>query len=241
LPLDIFPTTPDWWFSSIHSQWACFPFLCSSFTSLLWHPGASPGTICSLLSFMILICWGMKCWFSTIPTNIDWQILSIHFLFFILLIFLPTSTFLFFAFHFSSMPSIFYLCFSVLSLSCLHSLVFNTYHHFYACFLLSVSYPSLSFFQFPPNSPHLPLSTEEAQRLPYYATYCPIRLLIHSVCTSHYLDIFITFIICLNVVTMSLEHYNQPVVSEIVESNYTLLLQLSNAHCLPEEVGCLCL
>ncbi|XP_012590572.1 PREDICTED: voltage-dependent T-type calcium channel subunit alpha-1I [Condylura cristata] len=31
-----------------------------------------------------------------------------------------------------------------------------------------------------------------------------------SMCTSHYLDIFITFIICLNVVTMSLEHYNQP-------------------------------
>ncbi|XP_058046894.1 voltage-dependent T-type calcium channel subunit alpha-1I [Ahaetulla prasina] len=51
----------------------------------------------------------------------------------------------------------------------------------------------------------------KAQRLPYYATYCPVRLLIHSVCTSHYLDIFITFIICLNVVTMSLEHYNQPV------------------------------
>uniref|UniRef100_A0A670KD88 Voltage-dependent T-type calcium channel subunit alpha n=1 Tax=Podarcis muralis TaxID=64176 RepID=A0A670KD88_PODMU len=50
----------------------------------------------------------------------------------------------------------------------------------------------------------------EAQRLPYYATYCSVRLLIHSVCTSHYLDIFITFIICLNVVTMSLEHYNQP-------------------------------
>ncbi|EMP41834.1 Voltage-dependent T-type calcium channel subunit alpha-1I [Chelonia mydas] len=51
----------------------------------------------------------------------------------------------------------------------------------------------------------------KAQRLPYYATYCSVRLLIHSVCTSHYLDIFITFIICLNVVTMSLEHYNQPV------------------------------
>ncbi|NWU35455.1 CAC1I protein, partial [Hylia prasina] len=55
----------------------------------------------------------------------------------------------------------------------------------------------------------------KAQRLPYYATYCHIRLLIHSVCTSHYLDIFITFIICLNVVTMSLEHYNQPVSLEI--------------------------
>uniref|UniRef100_A0A8B9SNG9 Voltage-dependent T-type calcium channel subunit alpha n=1 Tax=Anas platyrhynchos TaxID=8839 RepID=A0A8B9SNG9_ANAPL len=39
----------------------------------------------------------------------------------------------------------------------------------------------------------------------------PYAFLIHSVCTSHYLDIFITFIICLNVVTMSLEHYNQPV------------------------------
>uniref|UniRef100_A0A670KBK5 Voltage-dependent T-type calcium channel subunit alpha n=1 Tax=Podarcis muralis TaxID=64176 RepID=A0A670KBK5_PODMU len=50
----------------------------------------------------------------------------------------------------------------------------------------------------------------KSQRLPYYATYCSVRLLIHSVCTSHYLDIFITFIICLNVVTMSLEHYNQP-------------------------------
>ncbi|KAM9228779.1 voltage-dependent T-type calcium channel subunit alpha-1I [Dugong dugon] len=50
----------------------------------------------------------------------------------------------------------------------------------------------------------------KAQRLPYYATYCSTRLLIHSMCTSHYLDIFITFIICLNVVTMSLEHYNQP-------------------------------
>ncbi|KAJ8791710.1 hypothetical protein J1605_020432 [Eschrichtius robustus] len=65
-----------------------------------------------------------------------------------------------------------------------------------------------------PQAPGLalpPASTcPEAQRLPYYATYCPTRLLIHSMCTSHYLDIFITFIICLNVVTMSLEHYNQP-------------------------------
>lgn len=58
-----------------------------------------------------------------------------------------------------------------------------------------------------------PMLPAEAQRLPYYATYCPTRLLIHSMCTSHYLDIFITFIICLNVVTMSLEHYNQPTVS----------------------------
>ncbi|XP_064419425.1 voltage-dependent T-type calcium channel subunit alpha-1I isoform X1 [Latimeria chalumnae] len=55
----------------------------------------------------------------------------------------------------------------------------------------------------------------KAQRLPYYASYCPARLFIHTVCTSHYLDIFITFIICLNVVTMSLEHYNQPLSLEV--------------------------
>uniref|UniRef100_A0A8C9TV68 Calcium voltage-gated channel subunit alpha1 I n=1 Tax=Scleropages formosus TaxID=113540 RepID=A0A8C9TV68_SCLFO len=50
----------------------------------------------------------------------------------------------------------------------------------------------------------------EAQKLPYYAGYSHARLMIHSFCTSHYLDLFITFIICVNVVTMSLEHYSQP-------------------------------
>ncbi|XP_030639215.1 voltage-dependent T-type calcium channel subunit alpha-1I-like [Chanos chanos] len=50
----------------------------------------------------------------------------------------------------------------------------------------------------------------KAQKLPYYASYGHVRLMIHSLCTSHYLDLFITLIICINVVTMSLEHYNQP-------------------------------
>ncbi|XP_018593847.1 LOW QUALITY PROTEIN: voltage-dependent T-type calcium channel subunit alpha-1I-like [Scleropages formosus] len=50
----------------------------------------------------------------------------------------------------------------------------------------------------------------KAQKLPYYAGYSHARLMIHSFCTSHYLDLFITFIICVNVVTMSLEHYSQP-------------------------------
>ncbi|XP_049335285.1 voltage-dependent T-type calcium channel subunit alpha-1I [Astyanax mexicanus] len=50
----------------------------------------------------------------------------------------------------------------------------------------------------------------KAQKLPYYAGYSHIRLMIHSFCTSHYLDLFITLIICINVVTMSLEHYDQP-------------------------------
>ncbi|XP_066546296.1 voltage-dependent T-type calcium channel subunit alpha-1H [Amia ocellicauda] len=50
----------------------------------------------------------------------------------------------------------------------------------------------------------------KAQRRPYYADYSPARLYIHTMCTSHYLDLFITFIIGINVVTMSMEHYNQP-------------------------------
>ncbi|KAJ8386087.1 hypothetical protein AAFF_G00176810 [Aldrovandia affinis] len=50
----------------------------------------------------------------------------------------------------------------------------------------------------------------KAHKLPYYASYSHVRVMIHSLCTSHYLDLFITFIICVNVVTMSLEHYSQP-------------------------------
>uniref|UniRef100_A0A8C9ZA88 Calcium channel, voltage-dependent, T type, alpha 1H subunit a n=1 Tax=Sander lucioperca TaxID=283035 RepID=A0A8C9ZA88_SANLU len=50
----------------------------------------------------------------------------------------------------------------------------------------------------------------KAKQRPYYADYSPMRLSIHTLCTSHYLDLFITFIICINVFTMSIEHYNQP-------------------------------
>ncbi|XP_010836639.1 PREDICTED: voltage-dependent T-type calcium channel subunit alpha-1H-like, partial [Bison bison bison] len=50
----------------------------------------------------------------------------------------------------------------------------------------------------------------QAQRRPYYADYSPTRRSIHTLCTSHYLDLFITFIIGVNVITMSMEHYNQP-------------------------------
>ncbi|XP_077940246.1 voltage-dependent T-type calcium channel subunit alpha-1H isoform X2 [Gasterosteus aculeatus] len=50
----------------------------------------------------------------------------------------------------------------------------------------------------------------KAKQRPYYADYCPLRLYIHTLCTSNYLDLFITFIICVNVFTMSIEHYNQP-------------------------------
>ncbi|XP_054913636.1 voltage-dependent T-type calcium channel subunit alpha-1G isoform X3 [Poeciliopsis prolifica] len=50
----------------------------------------------------------------------------------------------------------------------------------------------------------------EAQSKPYYSDYSPTRLLIHKMCTSHYLDLFITIVIGLNVITMSMEHYEQP-------------------------------
>uniref|UniRef100_A0A8C2XT26 Voltage-dependent T-type calcium channel subunit alpha n=1 Tax=Cyclopterus lumpus TaxID=8103 RepID=A0A8C2XT26_CYCLU len=50
----------------------------------------------------------------------------------------------------------------------------------------------------------------KAQKLPYYTSYGRTRLAIHTLCTSHYLDLAITFIICINVITMSLEHYSQP-------------------------------
>ncbi|XP_046691295.1 voltage-dependent T-type calcium channel subunit alpha-1H isoform X4 [Silurus meridionalis] len=54
----------------------------------------------------------------------------------------------------------------------------------------------------------------KAQQRPYYADYSPARRYIHTLCTNHYLDLFITFIICINVVTMSIEHYNQPMYLE---------------------------
>ncbi|KAM8943947.1 voltage-dependent T-type calcium channel subunit alpha-1G isoform 29-T29 [Lycaon pictus] len=50
----------------------------------------------------------------------------------------------------------------------------------------------------------------EAQCKPYYSDYSRFRLLVHHLCTSHYLDLFITGVIGLNVVTMAMEHYQQP-------------------------------
>lgn len=57
------------------------------------------------------------------------------------------------------------------------------------------------------------LCAPEAKQRPYYADYSPLRLSIHTLCTSHYLDLFITIIICINVFTMSIEHYHQPQVA----------------------------
>ncbi|XP_012892396.1 PREDICTED: voltage-dependent T-type calcium channel subunit alpha-1G isoform X12 [Dipodomys ordii] len=53
-------------------------------------------------------------------------------------------------------------------------------------------------------------AASEAQCKPYYSDYSRFRLLVHHLCTSHYLDLFITGVIGLNVVTMAMEHYQQP-------------------------------
>uniref|UniRef100_A0A6I8P4R0 Voltage-dependent T-type calcium channel subunit alpha n=1 Tax=Ornithorhynchus anatinus TaxID=9258 RepID=A0A6I8P4R0_ORNAN len=50
----------------------------------------------------------------------------------------------------------------------------------------------------------------KAQCKPYYSDYSRFRLLVHQLCTSHYLDLFITGVIGLNVITMAMEHYQQP-------------------------------
>ncbi|NXH09836.1 CAC1G protein, partial [Bucco capensis] len=57
---------------------------------------------------------------------------------------------------------------------------------------------------------HSPPPAAEAQCKPYYSDYSRFRLLIHQMCTSHYLDLFITGVIGLNVITMAMEHYQQP-------------------------------
>lgn len=95
----------------------------------------------------------------------------------------------------------------------------------------SVIFPSLSL-TLNPNCliVFLPLSNvsllliyPEAQKLPYYASYGRTRLAIHALCTSHYLDLVITFIICINVITMSLEHYDQPQVTALLEEDRAML------------------
>uniref|UniRef100_UPI00358F5E64 voltage-dependent T-type calcium channel subunit alpha-1G-like n=1 Tax=Myxine glutinosa TaxID=7769 RepID=UPI00358F5E64 len=50
----------------------------------------------------------------------------------------------------------------------------------------------------------------KAQKQPYWASYSTARLAVHRLCTSHYLDLFISITIGLNVVSMAMEHYKQP-------------------------------
>ncbi|KAG8129110.1 hypothetical protein E2320_015855, partial [Naja naja] len=60
----------------------------------------------------------------------------------------------------------------------------------------------------------LAVFVSQAQCKPYYSDYSRFRLLIHQMCTTHYLDLFITGVIGLNVITMAMEHYHQPKILE---------------------------
>ena len=49
---------------------------------------------------------------------------------------------------------------------------------------------------------------------PYYIDYQPIRLVIHKLVTSKYFDLAISAVIGVNVITMAMEFYMMPAVSE---------------------------
>ncbi|XP_053202085.1 voltage-dependent T-type calcium channel subunit alpha-1G-like isoform X3 [Panonychus citri] len=50
----------------------------------------------------------------------------------------------------------------------------------------------------------------EMREPPYYIGYGPFRLKVHNMVTGKYFDAIIAGVICLNVITMSLEHYQMP-------------------------------
>ena len=50
----------------------------------------------------------------------------------------------------------------------------------------------------------------ELLRPPYWAHYSKLRLWLHVIVTSKYFDLAIAGVICVNVVTMSIEHYMMP-------------------------------
>ncbi|XP_074525801.1 voltage-dependent T-type calcium channel subunit alpha-1H-like [Halichoeres trimaculatus] len=50
----------------------------------------------------------------------------------------------------------------------------------------------------------------EPEQTPYFENYGPLRRVIHTLCTTNYLDLFVTAVLFLNVTVMGVEHYNQP-------------------------------
>lgn len=97
---------------------------------------------------------------------------------------------------------------------------------FFSLPALALTFDLLAFFQL-----FCFLVCAEAQKLPYYASYGRVRLAIHTLCTSHYLDLVITFIICINVITMSLEHYSQPQVTSPVALWMFVVLRVEAVAC----------
>ena len=59
---------------------------------------------------------------------------------------------------------------------------------------------------------------------PYYMDYSPARLVIHKMVTSKYFDLAISAVIGLNVITMAMEFYMMPDVSQDQSNNCLLSL-----------------
>ncbi|KAM8910908.1 voltage-dependent T-type calcium channel subunit alpha-1H-like isoform 3-T3 [Spinachia spinachia] len=55
-----------------------------------------------------------------------------------------------------------------------------------------------------------PGEAEVPQQTPYQASYSRMRLSIHTLCTSHQLDLFMAVLIFISVLIMAVEHYQQP-------------------------------
>lgn len=55
---------------------------------------------------------------------------------------------------------------------------------------------------------------------PYFIGYGPCRMYIHRMVTSNYFDLVIACVIGLNVITMSLEHYQMRMVSAFLNLFY---------------------
>ena len=51
---------------------------------------------------------------------------------------------------------------------------------------------------------------------PYWSTYSKPRLWLHTVVSSKYFDLGIAAVIGVNVITMAIEHYNMPNVSNLM-------------------------
>ena len=61
---------------------------------------------------------------------------------------------------------------------------------------------------------------------PYYIHYSPPRMMVHKMVTSKYFDLAISAVIGLNVITMAMEFYMMPRVSNIKHTNKEITREL---------------
>ena len=63
----------------------------------------------------------------------------------------------------------------------------------------------------------------EMMQTPYYIHYSPPRMMVHKMVTSKYFDLAISAVIGLNVITMAMEFYMMPRVSETTLNEYVYI------------------